>query len=99
MRRTPDKETIIRLREQKLTLAEIGKRYGVTGAAISWALHHVSNPRLPGGGVRIPDHVINYWRNEWGWSEEKIQEKILLFNPSLGRRKNGPILSPTQVRP
>lgn len=88
MRRTPDKETIIRLREQKLTLAEIGKRYGVTGAAISWALHHAPNIQLF-DVCHIPDHVINHWRNEWGWSEEKINQTILLYHQSLLKRNGG----------
>lgn len=107
MRRTPDKDTIIKLREQGLTLAEIGKRYGVSGVAVHLALNYIpapprppeppKEPKVPRQPCTIPLHVINYWRTEWGWSQDKINQTILLYNQSLLERNGGAVHPPKKT--
>lgn len=84
-RRTPDKDTIIKLRGEGLTFKKIGQRYGVTSRAIFWALHQTPKYSTT-ETCHIPQHVIDYWRTEWGWSNEQIIEKVRLYNQSLVRR-------------
>lgn len=84
-RRMPDKDTLLRLRGEGLTLKQIGEAYGVTQQAVSWALKH--EPKLSELGVcHIPQHVLDYWRSEWGWSEDKIYQTCQLYAQSLMKR-------------
>lgn len=86
MRRTPDKDTILKLRAQGLNLTQIGKRYGVCRESIRWALRHVPKAPPPLQACHVPSHVIDHWRNEWGWSEKKIYQTCRQFEQSLIRR-------------
>lgn len=86
MRRTPDKDTILKLQAQGLSQAKIGKRFGVCKSSIRWALNHVPKARPQLRTCHVPLHVINYWRNEWGWPEEKIYQTCRQFEQSLIRR-------------
>lgn len=85
MRRTPNRQTIDRLRAEGLTMDEIGQRYGVTRAAVSWAYHHEPKGLVVAEGI-IPAHVIHHWRYTWGWSEAEIRRRVAAYARSVGER-------------
>lgn len=47
--------------------------------------------------LHIPERVINHWRTEWGWSEDKINETVLLYNQSLLKRNGEPVRPTKQI--
>lgn len=46
----------------------------------------------------IPEHVINHWRDAWGWSEEQISQTCAVYSRDLARRRGDKLNSKNKRR-
>lgn len=86
MRRTPDKQTILKLKADGLTQEQIARQFGVSRGAISWAIYHIPKPPKYSQFSLVPSHVISYWREKWGWTDEQVKEACDKYAKAVMRR-------------